>query len=77
MVGKLLNRERHGVIALVGEEEVGSMVIDPDAEAAFGVGYGAMAGIPHLNGDVREGGAGYRVQNGSGDRSGLAKTGMG
>jgi hypothetical protein len=56
---------------------MGGVVVDPDAKAAFGVGDGAMSRVLYLEGDICEGGVRDRVENGSGDRSGLAKTGLG
>src|ERR1700729_2680716 len=56
---------------------MGGVVVDPDAKAAFGVGDGAVPCVLYQEGDICEGGVRDRVQNGSGDRSGLSKTGLG
>jgi hypothetical protein len=61
----------------VAEDEVGSVVVNPDAELAFGVGDDAMMTVPYRDADVCQGGVRSRVQNGSSDRSGLSNTGFG
>jgi len=39
----------------VAEDEVGSVVVNPDAELAFGVGDDAMMAVPYRDADVCQG----------------------
>jgi hypothetical protein len=56
---------------------MGGIVVHLDAEFTFGVGDGAVSGVLNRDAYLIEGGVRGRVQNGSSDRPGLSKTGLG
>ena len=53
--GQVTDGKGDGLITLVAEDEVGGVVVNPDAELAFGVGDDAVMAVPYRDADVCQG----------------------